>query len=556
MSHQITAHLVDLHLREIYLATVSIDTGKIVSIDRVPIDRLPPATKTSDASALESLPYLMPGFVDAHIHVESSMLMPNEFARVAVGHGTVATVSDPHEIANVCGVAGVELMLENASQVNFKFMFGAPSCVPATSFETAGAVIDAAAVEQLMGDDRIGYLSEVMDFPAVLRREEQVMSKIKAAQKHNKPVDGHAPGLRGSEAASYIAAGISTDHECVTLEEALDKISCGCKIAIREGSAARNFDALYHLIKSHPQDCMLCSDDKHPDEFLLGHINQLAARAVARGCDLMDVLTVACLNPVDHYRMDVGTLKVGDPADFIVVQDLTNFQVRETYINGEKVFADGKCLIPTTPTSTINHFVASPVTADQLVVKSKAKFARVIVAVDGQLVTHTQTVKCLTQSGNVVADFQHDVLKIVVVNRYNPSLPKVALVSGFGLTSGALASSVAHDSHNIIAVGTNDQDIATAINRVIADRGGLAVSRDGQADGLPLPVAGLMAVDSCDVVAAKYSQLDAAVKSMGTSLRSPFMTLSFMALLVIPSLKISDKGLFDVDQFDFVPLFV
>lgn len=555
MPYQIKAHLVDLHRREIYVATVTIEGGKIISIDRHLTPQTPSAT-TTEAATLNALPFLMPGFVDAHIHVESSMLLPSEFARVAVGHGTVATVSDPHEIANVCGVAGVELMLQNAAQVNFKFMFGAPSCVPATSFETAGATIDASAVAQLMADDRIGYLSEVMDFPAVLRRDPQVMAKIEAAQKHNKPVDGHAPGLRGEDAASYIAAGISTDHECVTIEEALDKITCGCKIAIREGSAARNFDALYHLMKSHPQDCMLCSDDKHPDEFLLGHINRLVARAVALGCDLMDVLTVACLNPVHHYRMNVGTLRVGDPADFIVVQDLTHFNVLETYIDGEKVFGDGQCLIPPTPTATLNQFVATPITADQLVVKAESKFARAIVAIDGQLVTEMRIVRCHTEAGNVVADFQHDVLKIVVVNRYNPSPPAIALVSGFGLTSGALASSVAHDSHNIIAVGTNDDDIASAINKVIQSHGGLSVSQDGQADVLPLPVAGLMAVDPCDVVAAKYSKLDAAVKSMGTTLRSPFMTLSFMALLVIPSLKLSDHGLFDGQRFEFVPLFV
>lgn len=544
---QITCNLVDVHQRAIYPAHITVDEGIIVSI-----------TRCDDSELMESekLPFAMPGFVDSHIHVESSMLLPSEFARIAVKHGTVATISDPHEIANVCGIDGVELMLQNAAQVNFKFMFGAPSCVPATPFETAGAKLDVAAVTKLLADDRIGYLSEVMDFPGVLRRDPEVMAKIEAAGRVNKPVDGHAPGLRGQQAADYIAAGISTDHECFSIEEALDKIAAGCKIAIREGSAARNFDALVSLIDTHPQQCMLCSDDKHPDEFLIGHINQLAARAVAAGCDLMNALTVACLNPVQHYGLKVGTLRVGDPADFIVVEDLIDFKTLETYIDGERVFGDGKCLIPPTPTATINRFVASEISASELTVAATTDSMRVIVAMDGQLITNSQTVPCPTQGDRVVADVQRDILKIVVVNRYRPSKPAIAFVSGFGLKSGAIASSVAHDSHNIIAVGVSDDNIAAAINSVIQTNGGLSFSKDEQTDVLPLPVAGLMAVDSCEVVAAKYSSLDAAVKSAGTQLRAPYMTLSFMALLVIPSLKLSDLGLFDGDKFEFVPLFV
>ena len=540
---QLSYNFVDLHQREIYPAQITVADGVIVAINRC---------EDSQRDAYEQLPFMMPGFVDAHIHVESSMLLPSEFARIAVQHGTVATISDPHEIANVCGIEGVELMLENAAQVNFKFMFGAPSCVPATQFETAGATLDATAVAKLLADDRIGYLSEVMDFPGVLRRDPEVMAKIHAAQRFNKPVDGHAPGLRGQAAADYIAAGISTDHECFTLDEALDKIAAGCKIAIREGSAARNFDALFSLIDSHPQQCMLCSDDKHPDEFLLGHINQLAARAIAAGCDLMNVLTVACLNPVQHYSLKVGTLKAGDPADFIIVEDLTNFKVLETHIDGEKVFSDGECLIPAVSPATINQFVASPISAQQLAVTQTAKTMPVIVAIDGQLITHSQTVPCPIESGLVVTDIERDILKIVVLNRYHPSEPAVAFVNGFGLKSGALASSVAHDSHNIIAVGVDDADIAAAINAVIETEGGLSFASGNRTELLPLPVAGLMAVDSCEVVAERYSALDGAVKDAGTNLRAPYMTLSFMALLVIPSLKLSDLGLFDGDQFEFV----
>ena len=546
MQLQFTHNLVDLHSRKTYPATVTVEDGVIASIQ---------PCEASELGDAQSSPYLMPGFIDAHIHVESSMLLPSEFARIAVQHGTVATISDPHEIANVCGIDGVELMLQNADQVNFKFMFGAPSCVPATPFETAGAALDAAAVTKLLSDDRIGYLSEVMDFPAVLRRDPEVMAKIEAAKRVNKPVDGHAPGLRGEDAANYIAAGISTDHECFTLEEALDKIAAGCKIAIREGSAARNFDALVSLIDTHPQLCMLCSDDKHPDEFLLGHINQLAARAVAAGCDLMNVLTVACLNPVDHYGLKVGTLRVGDPADFIVVKDLENFEILSTYIDGQQVFGDGKCQIPSTSTSTINQFVAAPISADQLKVTAESETIRVIEAIDGQLITHSKTFPGKVESGLVVSDVQRDLLKIVVVNRYTQSPPAIAFVHGFGLKSGALASSVAHDSHNVIAVGISDEDITAAINGVIETEGGLSFSTAGKTDVLPLPVAGLMAVDPCDVVAEKYTQLDGAAKAAGTTLRAPYMTLSFMALLVIPSLKLSDRGLFDGDKFNFVSLF-
>lgn len=546
MQLQFTHNLVDLHSRKTYPATVTVEDGVIASIQ---------PCEASELGDAQSSPYLMPGFIDAHIHVESSMLLPSEFARIAVQHGTVATISDPHEIANVCGIDGVELMLQNADQVNFKFMFGAPSCVPATPFETAGAALDAAAVTKLLSDDRIGYLSEVMDFPAVLRRDPEVMAKIEAAKRVNKPVDGHAPGLRGEDAANYIAAGISTDHECFTLEEALDKIAAGCKIAIREGSAARNFDALVSLIDTHPQLCMLCSDDKHPDEFLLGHINQLAARAVAAGCDLMNVLTVACLNPVDHYGLKVGTLRVGDPADFIVVKDLENFEILSTYIDGQQVFGDGKCQIPSTSTSTINQFVAAPISADQLKVTAESETIRVIEAIDGQLITHSKTFPGKVESGLVVSDVQRDLLKIVVVNRYRQSPPAIAFVHGFGLKSGALASSVAHDSHNVIAVGISDEDITAAINGVIETEGGLSFSTAGKTDVLPLPVAGLMAVDPCDVVAEKYTQLDGAAKAAGTTLRAPYMTLSFMALLVIPSLKLSDRGLFDGDKFNFVSLF-
>lgn len=540
MNFSITCNLVDVHKRDIYPVELKVANGVIVEIQRVE----------------RAERFLVPGFVDSHIHVESSMLLPSEFSRVAVMHGTVATVSDPHEIANVCGIAGVELMLRNAAQVNFKFCFGAPACVPATRFETTGAQLDQSKVAQLLKDERIGYLSEVMDFPGVLERSPEVMAKINKALSLGKPVDGHAPGLRGEDAAKYVQAGISTDHECCTKQEALEKLMAGCKIAIREGSAARNFDALESLIDEYPEMCMLCSDDKHPDEFLLGHINQLAARAIAAGRDLMNVLDVACVNPVKHYGLDVGLLRTGDPADFIVVENLVDFQLYQTYVNGQLVADRGKCLMPICETETMNNFAAGPISIRQLALSATATNVRVIEAIDGQLTTRGRIFQCRTEGGLAVSDIQNDVLKIVVVNRYQPAEPAIAFVNGFGLKSGAIASSVAHDSHNIVAVGTNDEDLLQAINAVITSRGGLSVSSGNQTDVLPLPIGGLMSTECCQTVAEQYGNLDERTRQLGSTLRAPFMTLSFMSLLVIPSLKLSDQGLFDVDQFEFVPLFV
>ena len=540
MKFSVTGNLVDVRGREIYPAEVTVVDGRIHSIQRIE----------------SAQGYLMPGFVDSHIHIESSMLLPSEFARVAVIHGTVATVSDPHEIANVCGTDGIELMMRNASETNFKFNFGAPSCVPATVFETAGASLDAAAVTKLLDQDQISYLSEVMDFPGVLNRAPEVMAKIDAAIGRGKQVDGHAPGLRGKDAETYVTAGITTDHECVSIDEAVDKIRVGCKIAIREGSAARNFDALQELIDQYPDSCMLCSDDKHPDEFLLGHINQVASRAINAGRDLMNVLQVACINPVSHYQLDVGTLQVGDPADFIVVNDLVEFEVAKTYIDGELVAEGGECLMSEVQPESINQFVADPISSDALQVEAVSSTIRVMEAIDGQLITNSLQCECSIQDGLAVTNVAEDLLKIVVVNRYENTAPAVAFVKGFGFQHGAIASSVAHDSHNVVAVGTNDAELVAAINAVISEKGGLSVVKDGAAEVLPLPVAGLMSMGSCEAVGTAYSKLDAIAKELGTELRSPFMTLSFMALLVIPSLKLSDKGLFDVNEFAFVPLFV
>jgi adenine deaminase len=543
----LSVNLVDIPGRTICPATLRVAGGRIAAIEAV-------AGATGPDAAL---PYALPGFVDAHVHVESSLLVPSEFARMALPHGTVATVSDPHEIGNVLGVAGVQYMLDNAAQVPFKFCFGAPSCVPATVFETAGAEITAADIETLFQNPKIGYLAEMMNWPGVLSRDPVVMEKIALACRYGRPVDGHAPGLRGDDAARYASAGISTDHECFTADEARDKLAADMKILIREGSAARNFDALIELLPRYYDSLMFCSDDKHPDTLLLGHINQLVARAVALGYSVFEVLQVACVNPVAHYKLPVGQLRIGDAADFIVVENLTDFAVRQTYLDGALVAENGRCLLPAAPVAVLNNFHAEPVRAAQLTVAEQPSqpLTPVIECFDGQLITARRELKLPTTNGQLQPDLTQDILKLVVLNRYAPGAPPaVAFIKGFGLKTGALASSVGHDSHNITAVGVDDESLARAINLVVAAHGGLAAAGpDGAELVLPLPVAGLMSDQPGTEVAAAYSRLDDFAKAqLGSGLQAPFMTLSFMALLVIPSLKLSDKGLFDGEKFEFV----
>ncbi len=544
---RISGNIVDIRRNTIFSGEVEIEDGKITAI--IPIDGIHEN-------------YILPGFIDAHVHVESSMLVPSEFARLAVIHGTVATVSDPHEIANVCGAEGVQYMMDNGKQTPFKFFFGAPSCVPATSFETAGASLDAKTVEALLQNPEILYLTEMMNYPGAINGDPEVLAKIAAAHRHGKPVDGHAPMLRGQAMQDYVARGISTDHECVGLEEALDKIAEGMKIIIREGSAARNFDALHPLLSSHPDYCMFGSDDKHPDSLALGHINQVVARAVAHGHDLFSVLRAACLHPIEHYKLHVGTLQVGDPADFIVVKDLDSFQVLETYINGELVAKDGKSLIASSPIQPINNFDCSPKQVSEFAVRvidgdtnHGQKTLRTIVAEDGQLVTKQILQATTIDKGFAICDIANDLLKLTVVNRYQDAKPALAFIKGFGLKRGAIASSVGHDCHNILAVGCTDEELCRAVNLVIEARGGIAAVHGSEEMLLPLPVAGIMSSQPAEDVAKSYTAIDTYTRQvLGSPLQAPFMTLSFMALLVIPSLKLSDKGLFDGEKFQFVDL--
>lgn len=537
----VSGNIVDIVNKKIFPGTIFVRNGKIHSIRH-------------DHEAMEDR-YIMPGFIDAHVHIESSMMIPSEFARLAVVHGTVATVSDPHEIANVMGIEGIRYMLKNGQKVNFHFYFGAPSCVPATTFETAGASISAEDIRTLFVEDGLKYLSEVMNYPGVLSRDAAVMKKIHIAQELGCPIDGHAPGLRGENAKRYITAGISTDHECFTLEEALDKVNEGMHILIREGSAAKNFEALHPLIKSHPQMVMFCSDDKHPNELEEGHINELVHRAIVeKGYDTMDVLRCACLNPVMHYNLDVGVLQKGDPADFIIVDNLRNFNVESTYIKGLLVAEQGRSLIPSVKASVINHFDINEKSPKDFSIAPHGLHIRVIEALEGELITHLLEAPEKIVNNNIVSNPELDILKLAVINRYNNAPPAIGFIRNFGLKKGAIASCIAHDSHNIIAVGVSDEDICLAVNALIRAKGGICAVSGKAVDVLPLPVAGIMSNGDGYDIAKRYAAIDKKAKQLGTQLHAPFMTLSFMALLVIPSLKLSDKGLFDGEAFKFTSL--
>ena len=533
---KLKGNIVDIQNRSIYKGEVTIKNGKIESI----IEK-----------DCEENHFILPGFVDAHIHIESSMLMPSEFAKIAVNHGTVSTVSDPHEIANVLGVKGVEFMIENGKKTPFKFNFGAPSCVPATSFESAGAVIDSDDIKTLMANPDIKYLAEMMNYPGVIYDDAEVLKKIEWAKHYNKPVDGHAPGLRGEDLTKYISAGISTDHECFTYDEGLEKLQKGMKVIIREGSAAKNFNALIDLLDEHYENMMFCSDDKHPDDLLLGHINEVCARAVAKDIDVFKVLQAACVNPVKHYNLEVGLLNVGDDADCIVVEDLKDFKTLQTYINGELVSDNGVSKIKHVEFENLNNFNTDKKQVSDFRFESNSKQIRVIECLDGELVTNEIIEESTIEDRNLVSNTKTDILKMVVVNRYQNDIPAIAFIKNYGLKEGAIASSVGHDSHNIIAVGVSDEAICKAVNLLIENEGGICAVSDSEEKVVALPVAGIMSDKSADVIGKQYSELDKMAKQLGSKLHAPYMSLSFMALLVIPALKLSDKGLFNGGKFEF-----
>lgn len=535
---KIKGNIVDIFKKEIYSADIIIDGSKIMDIRR--------------ANGGEN--YILPGLIDAHIHIESSMCTPGAFAAEAVSRGTTAVVSDPHEIANVLGIEGVKFMIEDSRKVPLKFFFGAPSCVPATNFETSGASIGPDETNQLLRMPEIKYLAEMMNFPGVIYGENQVLAKIELAKKHGKPADGHAPGLTGENLKKYVRAGISTDHECISIQEAREKLELGMKILIREGSAARNLDSLKDLLRTNSDMVMLCSDDLHPEMLLQRHIDKLIARLVREGFNLFDIIRSCTLNPAKHYGLEAGLLRPGDPADLVIVDNPREMNVIETWINGKKVYDRGKVLFNYSGTIPANNFNCSEISAESIKIKPSGKYMRIIEAFEGQLVTGEKIKTISSNKKFVDADPSEDILKIVVKDRYKDSPPAVGFIKGFGLKEGAMASSVAHDSHNIICVGVNDNDIIPAINEIIRGKGGLALATNGRVDYLPLPVAGIMSDKPVREIAEIYQKLTLLAGEKGCRLQAPFMTLSFMALLVIPELKIGDKGLFDGRKFRFVPL--
>ena len=537
----ITGNIVDVVSKTIIKGVITIENEKIISIH--------PTNEVENQ-------FIIPGFVDAHIHIESSMMLPSEFARYSIIHGTVACVCDPHEIANVCGIAGVDYMIENGNQSPMKFYFGAPSCVPSTHFETSGAELDAEAVDSLLQRDDIYFLAEMMNFPGVIHKNKQVHAKLDAAKRLGKPIDGHAPEILGDDLIAYAAGGITTDHECMSIAEAEDKIALGMTVQIREGSAAKNFDDLLSLLDSNADNIMFCSDDKHPDDLLKnGHINALARRAVAKGYDPIEVLRICSYIPVKHYKLDVGLLQPGDDADFVIVDNLIDFNIKSTHIKGQKVSENG---LPTysryVPTELINQFEVQKITLDQLRVTPNGDALKVIHVDDGQLFTREISCVPKIQNDNVISDIENDVLKLVVYNRYQPSEPAIAFIKNVGLKRGALASTVAHDSHNIVAVGTSDAEIVSAINQIIESTGGILACSDDKTCLLALPVGGLMSDMHGHEIAKRYEEVDAMAKELGSTLQAPFMTVAFMSLLVIPELKLGDKGLFDGRSFKFVEL--
>ncbi len=537
----IKSNLIDVVSKETYPAEITIENNIIVSIKRI-------------NETLHT--YILPGFVDAHVHVESSMLVPTEFARIAVTHGTVGTISDPHEIANVLGVAGVDYMIENAKQVPFHFYFGAPSCVPATNFETAGAVIDSNDIDQLLVRPEILYLAEMMNFPGVIHQDEEVLKKLASAKKHGKPIDGHAPGLMGDDMRHYFNAGITTDHECFGYMEALEKLQHGVKVLIREGSAAKNFETLISLLKDYPEQIMFCCDDKHPDNLIESHINDHVKRALKEGHDLYHVLRAASYNVVKHYNLTIGLLQVGDSADFIEIDNLKDFTILKTYISGTLVAENGLSFLKSVNAPIVNNFNCSLKTADDFKLKGEGDKIRVIEVLDGQLVTDELFIQSFVVNGFAESNIEEDILKIAVVNRYSDTPIAKAFIKNIGLKQGAIASCVAHDCHNIVVVGTNDEDMCKAVNLIINAKGGISLANKEEAMVLELPIAGIMTNQPAEIVAEAYTKLDKRAKALGSKLRAPYMSLSFMALLVIPELKLSDKGLFNGKTFQFTDVFV
>lgn len=544
----IDAWLPDFTRREFYYGKIRIENGRIAKLESLD------SSKAGDNESKRR--YILPGLVDSHVHIESSMLTPSEFAKEAIRHGTVSCISDPHEIANVLGEEGIEYMFRDAENIPLKIYYTAPSCVPATAIESSGARLGPDELEKL--DDRFNFiaLGEMMNFPGVLSSDKDVMKKLQIFRSRGKTVDGHAPGLSGEHLRKYIASGIDTDHEAKDIEEAREKIKGGMKILIREGSAAKNFESLWPLISEFPGKVMLCSDDLHPDDLIKNHINGLVRRALGKGLDIFDIIQAASINPVNHYKLNVGLLRPGDPADFIIIDHPESFKVLETYIDGHCVMKSGRIQFAVEKHEPVNRFNRGRVQTKDFQANGVSGNYRIIGAIDGDLYTRSEVHRLEAVDGVLSPDNEKDIIRIAVINRYRDSPVSLGWIKNTGLKKGAIASSIAHDSHNIIVMGLSCSDMACAVNLIIENQGGISCCTDEMQEVLPLPLAGLMSMEDAASTALKYERLTAMARSMGSVLTAPFMTLSFMALLVIPELKIGDRGLFDVKEFNFVDSFI
>lgn len=556
----IRGNILNVFTDEIYPAEIEIENGIIKCVKKI----------KGDFQGI-----MVPGLIDAHIHIESSMLTPSFFAQAAVPHGTTAIVADPHEIANVMGLDGINLMLKDAKNIPLRIFFTAPSCVPATSFETSGAIIGPDEIDILMKKEEVVALGELMNFPGVINEDDLVIEKIQIAHHHKKPVDGHAPLLSGAELCKYVSKGISTDHECISMAEAREKKELGMKIMIREGSSAKNLEDLISLGGE-----FLVSDDIHPGDLSQGHMDHIIKKAIICGLDPIEAVKMVTINPSNHYSLNMGAISPGREANLIMVDDLENFNVKKVYIGGELVAKNKTALFNPTHISSGNTIFLEKTKPSDFTIPLSGNevMVRTIDVLDEQLITSESEAIMQITNKEIVADVEQDILKIAVIERYGKSISKIstknkqfsqlsknevilgnnnkkmalAFVRGFGIKEGAFASSVAHDSHNVIVVGTDSNYMARAVNILIENNGGLvAVSKNSQ-KSLKLPIAGLMASESAEIISSKLEDLHSMAGEMGCSLKSPFMTMSFLALLVIPNLKISDKGLFDVSKFEFV----
>ena len=536
---KIKSNIVNVITDEIYPAEVEIKEGHIKRVTQL--------NRKQDTT-------MIPGLIDSHIHIESSMLVPTRFAQTALKHGTTSVITDPHEIANVMGIEGINYMINDSKNTPLNFYFTVPSCVPSTKYETNGATLDSKITDELLSQKDFIGLSEVMDYHAVLNDEEEITKKIESAKKYNKTIDGHAPLLRSTKLQKYISAGITTDHESVTKEEVIEKKRLGMKIMIREGSESKT---LKDFINLKPD--FIVTDDLKAEELVKGHLNTIIEKAVKLGYDIQEILKLVTINPAQHYQLNTGSITPGRKADLVILDNLEDFNIKEVISSGIRAYKNNKLLINPQPQPLTTKINVKNKTAEDFEILTHNKnttkaLVNIIKVTDNQIVTDNITREVKVKDGKIQTNTKDDTLKISVVERYGHTTTYTALITGFGLTDGAISSSVAHDSHNIITIGTNSQLMAKATNEVIDNNGGLAAVNNNQTISLKLEVAGLMTKDNAEKVAQKSSQINEYTKTLGSKLTNPFSTLSFMALPVVPALKITDKGLFNVDENKFIPV--